>query len=88
MWRRFLEWLLDWVLNRLNQECYIVPSGFKAWVAMAQNLCQEVEEKNPAKGFGESKRHQVYAQLQKDLPEVAKRHIGLAIEVALNRRKV
>ncbi len=35
---------------------------------------------------GESKRHQVYAKLIKEFPEVPKRKVGLAIELALHRK--
>lgn len=88
MWIRFLNWLLEWVLARLKQECYIVPDGFKGWVAMAAELSKQEEDEHPQVGNGEAKRHRVYAQMIKALPEVSKRHIDLSIAVAMNRRKM
>ena len=45
-------------------------------------LIHEAEQRLGA-GFGEAKRHQVYAQLIKEFPALSKRHLSLAIEHAL-----
>lgn len=54
-------------------------------VTRARVLC-DLEDAIRGPGFGEAKRHQVYARLLKDFPEVPKRAIARAIEDALDAR--
>lgn len=51
-------------------------------VELARRLCA-LQEANWPERSGESKRHQVYAQLLKDFPSASRRDISRAIEDAL-----
>ena len=42
-----------------------------------------VAQFDPVDGSGEYKRHQVYARLIKEFPTAQRRHLALAIEIAL-----
>ena len=48
----------------------------------AHELSYDMESKY-AGGFGEAKRHEVYARLTKEFPQDTRRNIGLAIELSL-----
>ncbi len=52
-------------------------------VGAARDLTAHWEQQIPAPGYGEAKRHQVLAALQKAYPHVSKRALCQAIEDAL-----
>lgn len=53
-----------------------------ALIDRARDLCAQQTDLMPDSS-GEAKRHQVYAQLIKEYPTVAKRRLALAIELGL-----
>ena len=50
---------------------------------MMARVHELVSQVAPRDMGGEAKRHTVYAQLIKDYPDIAKRELALAIEIAL-----
>ena len=68
--------------RRLAQS--ILPSIGGNVLTRATELIRTQAERDVS---GEAKRHTVYAQLIKDFPDVLRRELGLAIEVALVKEK-
>ena len=58
------------------------PTLSPAIVERATALAADAENKYPS-GYGEAKRHDVYARLTKEFPQTARRNIGLAVELSL-----
>lgn len=75
MKRRIVAWL-RWVLVRLD------PVADPALLAAASALIADAE-RTFGRGFGEAKRHAVYAGLIKAYPTHAKRDLSRVIEDAL-----
>lgn len=86
--KKLWNWLLQFSARRLAVTVYIVPPEFAGLVQLAMQLCREIDKIQDVSG--EWKRHQVYATMLKVLePKLAvgvlqRRHLALAIEVALN----
>ena len=74
--------LLLWALDRLDPTAVRLLVPRDAVLAAAVALVRQWDTSHPAPGFGEMKRHQVYAQLQKDFPTAAKGDLALVIEAA------
>ena len=74
--KRWQMWLLERVFEILG------GGAIEDLAGRAKKLTKEAEARLGA-GFGEAKRHQVYAQLIKEFPKVTKREISRAIEDAL-----
>lgn len=84
---KFLVKLGLWLARAGGWQAVIVPSlpiaceAAQLYVVRATELTVLEDARDSS---GESKRHQVYARLLKDYPEARKRHLALAIELALN----
>lgn len=72
-----------WVLKRYGYASFFVPSSVWAIVDRARVLATAEDVRNPASGFGEAKRHAVYARLIKEFPAERKTDLALTIELAL-----
>lgn len=72
-------WLLE-----LADKIYTPPEPFDLVLLRAVTLVRHQDSLRPQSGLGESKRHQVYAQLIKDFPHVSKRQISRSIEDAID----
>lgn len=59
-----------------------VPDVSPALLMRTKQLCEDTEGQY-APGFGEAKRHAVFARLLKEFPACPKRQLGLAIELQL-----
>lgn len=75
---RWLRLAADW----LDPPVVVVPPDQGPLLARAGELVG-VAERIFGAGFGEAKRHQVYARLTKDFPDISRRVISRAIEAAL-----
>lgn len=77
---RWLRRLAD----RLDPPVPVVPEDVpdSPYLSAARLLTEAVEARH-GKGFGEAKRHQVYAALIKQFPDASKRALSRAIEDAL-----
>ena len=73
------RYLIEWLGGTLT------PRVRPAVLAAAKRLVAKEEAALPDSGYGENKRHRVYAQLIKDFEgtEVSRRELSLAIEEAL-----
>ena len=71
---------IAYYLRRLAE--WLDPLSDPTVLSRARELTQEWESKLGA-GFGEAKRHQVYARLIKEFPEKSKRQLSAIIEAAL-----
>lgn len=80
--KRFWNWLLKVALRRSGRDILLVPENFGPVLAVAKKLTEEISTVPDVSG--EWKLHQVYAAMIKVLPNVKKRVISLAIQVALN----
>ncbi len=69
-----------WVVGRLGYELVPVPPGVRTLVGEAAELTARYEPMNES---GEWKRHQVYAAMIRRHPDVRRREIALAIELAV-----
>jgi len=81
--KHLLSRLASWVLRCCG--CSLLPllPEVQKVVRRARVLCAEQDERCALGTSGEYKRHEVYARLLKEFPEVRKRNVALAIEVAL-----
>ena len=70
LFRRVAEWL--------------DPHYNPALLSRARELTKLAEETHVGSGFGEARRHQVYARLIKEFPSWSRRAISLVIEAALD----
>lgn len=59
----------------------LIPEEIETLAVAAKPLMEDIERRDPSHS-GENKRHRVFAQLQKDLPEVPHWKLALAIEWA------
>lgn len=71
-----------WILNKMHLEVFVTPPGVVPIIRKAEEMCRVMEWKMKD-ASGEAKRHQIYAELIKRLPEAEKRDIALAIELAV-----
>lgn len=76
--KRLLIKLLLWITGG---KMFLVPAEVVKILPQVKMLCSLVDKKEQS---GEWKRHQVYASLIKLHPEISRRNIALAIEVALS----
>lgn len=72
-----------WVLKKYGYASFFVPSKVWAIAGRAKVLATAEDVRNPAPGFGEAKRHSVYARLIKEFPSDRKTDLAFAIELAL-----
>ena len=61
-----------------------LPLACEAAEPYRQRAQELILLEEPRDASGESKRHQVYARLMKDYPEASRKHLALAIELAVN----
>ena len=71
-----------WILRMLGEPscpyCHVDDD-----ILRRAKVLTELYERQYGQGFGEAKRHQVYARLMKEFPTIRKRTLAVAIERAL-----
>ena len=75
--KNFIIKYLVWLLNKLES-----PQDLPAYMDRAKILVTSIDK---AEQSGEWKRHQVYARLIKEFPQISRKDLGLAIEIAVQK---
>ena len=84
--KRWLFLFVVWVLNKIGHDIMVISGGVHEVLEAADGFVQHYEASPNIPG--EAKRHQVYARLIKAFPETPKYVLGLAIELAVHRRRL
>lgn len=72
------EKLISYIINKTINE----PKEVSVYIKRAEEMVKEI---NHIPQSGEFKRHQVYARLIKEFPEIPKKDLGLAIEIGVQK---
>lgn len=82
--RRLIGRCCRWILHMIGEPgpgcpyCHVHDDVLQRAVSLTQ-----LYERQYGAGFGEAKRHQVYARLMKEFPTIKRRTLSVAIERAL-----
>lgn len=80
--KRLLIRLATWILKKLAAEVFVISPEILKMIPTALDFCQTVDYR---KESGEWKRHQCYSSLIKKYPQMDKKDIALAIELAVRK---